>query len=143
MSSLWRTIAEFARSVDLVYFITDSPRPCFSHDLSDNTCRFCYKYDMKRLNFVYILLLLPGLLAVSCATGERSRAVGELSAEQLKGMLDRGQGVVVVDNRTEYEYRQGHIPGSISMAPHLFVKMGTLLPADKNIEVVFYCRGSG
>ncbi len=99
---------------------------------------------MKRCRLVYIFLsILPALLAVSCATGERSRGIGEVKAEQLKSMLDRGPGVVVVDNRSEYEYRQGRIPGSILIPSHLFPNMKTLLPADKNTEMVFYCRGSG
>jgi predicted sulfurtransferase len=98
---------------------------------------------MRHLWSVYICLgLLTAALAVSCATAPQPRPVGNLSAEQLKAMLERKETLVLVDTRTEYEYRKGHIPRSVNIPPHKFQVIGTLLPSDKSVHLVFYCRGS-
>jgi rhodanese-related sulfurtransferase len=81
------------------------------------------------------------LLAFSCATVVQPGGVENLTVEQLKVRIEAGGGPFVVDTRTEYEYRQGHLPGSVNIPPYEFDKLSTLLPADKGAEVVFYCRG--
>lgn len=42
----------------------------------------------------------------------RQRMVEEVSPEELKGKLDAGEDVQVVDIRSEREFRRGHIPGA-------------------------------
>lgn len=39
----------------------------------------------------------------------------EVSPEQLKARLDRGDDVVVVDLRQAWEYHAGHIPSAVSL----------------------------
>jgi rhodanese-related sulfurtransferase len=82
------------------------------------------------------------LLPASCATAPRGY-VGDLSVEQLKEAMDSRQDLMVVDTRTEYEYRQGRIPGSVLIAPHRFDELDVLLPSNKSTRLVFYCRGAG
>jgi rhodanese-related sulfurtransferase len=88
------------------------------------------------------------LALVACATAPPARhSIGNLSAEQLKGLLDRKASLFLVDTRTEYEFKQGRIPGSVNIPPHKFPpenirNLGTLLPADKSTHLVFYCRGA-
>ncbi|MGD0232247.1 MAG: rhodanese-like domain-containing protein [Syntrophorhabdales bacterium] len=100
---------------------------------------------MKRGPHVYIsLCLLAALLSFSCATaGLPPRPVRDLSADQLKQIIEQRRALVVVDTRTEYEYRQGHLPGAINIPPHRFDALAALLPSDKTVELVFYCRGFG
>jgi rhodanese-related sulfurtransferase len=71
------------------------------------------------------------------------RSIGDVKAEELKQMLDQKQAFVLVDNRTEYEFKEGHIPGSINIPAHRFDVIGTLLPSDKKARLIFYCRGTG
>ena len=66
-----------------------------------------------------------------------------MRADEVGGMIGRNAPVVLVDTRTEYEYRLGHLPGAISVPPYRFSDLDTLLPPDKEIEIVFYCRGFG
>jgi predicted sulfurtransferase len=100
---------------------------------------------MKQASGVrFLLLLLASLQLFSCATVPPPRqGVGNLSAEQLKALLDRKASVVLVDTRTEYEFKQGRIPGSINIPPHKFRVLAEILPADKKAHLVFYCRGAG
>jgi rhodanese-related sulfurtransferase len=39
-----------------------------------------------------------------------------IDADRLKGLLDRGQRLVIVDVRSPDEFRQGHIPGAHSLS---------------------------
>jgi len=80
---------------------------------------------------------------VSCATAPPPRPVENINADQLKGLLDRNAVLLLVDTRTEYEFRKGHIPGAVNIPPYKFDALATLLPPDKDALVVFYCRGSG
>jgi phage shock protein E len=105
---------------------------------------------MHRL-FTHPILYIPifvALMLTACATAPPVRhGVGNLSAEQLKGLLDRKASLFLVDTRTEYEFKQGHIPGSVNIPPHKFPPdkiriIGQLLPADKGAHLVFYCRGA-
>lgn len=82
-------------------------------------------------------------LAGACATTGGPRPIGDVKTEQLKQMLDRQQAFVLVDNRTEFEFKEGHIPGSINIPTHRFDAIGTLLPSDKKAHLIFYCRGTG
>ena len=66
-----------------------------------------------------------------------------VSAEKLRTMIASGKPVLVVDTRTEGEYRDGHIPGSI-LIPELKAPIADrFLPPDKDLTIVFYCRGAG
>ena len=81
------------------------------------------------------------------------RGIRFISARELKGMLDRGEDLVLVDARDEQWYRAGHIPGAISIpaedAPLAAVDATRpkrllhpeRLPADRGRLLVFYCGG--
>ena len=76
-----------------------------------------------------------------------------ISARELKGMLDRGEGLVVIDARDEVHYRNGRLPGAISIptedAPLMAVDARRpkrllhleRLPADRAARLAFYCGG--
>ena len=76
-----------------------------------------------------------------------------ISARELKGMLDRGDGLVVIDARDEVHYRNGRLPGAISIpaedAPLMAVDARRpkrllhpeRLPADRTARLAFYCGG--
>jgi len=110
---------------------------------SDIRRLFCYINSMKRLHNAALLFLAMAALLVSCATLPPSRPVENISAEQLKKLLDQNTVLMLVDTRTEYEFRKGRIPGAVNIPPNKFSELATLLPPDKDVLVVFYCRGSG
>lgn len=89
-----------------------------------------------------IFTLLPALLIVLLAALPASaQGVRNLSADELKQRLDQPRRLVLVDTRTNPEYRQGHISGAINIAPDQFDNLTALLPKDQNVPLVFYCRG--
>ena len=86
------------------------------------------------------LFLLFGLfmLTSSIAAAEGFKTV---TADELKKMMDAKKHIVLVDSRTEQEFALGHLPGAINISPERVNGIGTLLPKNKVVSLVFYCRG--
>src|SRR5213078_4245444 len=62
----------------------------------------------------------------------------ETTVEELKGRLDRGEPVYIVDVRNPEEYAICKIPGSVLVPlPQLGQRFGEL---DKNREMVVHCK---
>jgi rhodanese-related sulfurtransferase len=99
---------------------------------------------MKRgLHAAVLFCLLAAFSGISCTAAVRPRLTRDVSADQLNRMLEQNRNILLVDTRTDYEYRQGRLPGAINIPPHMFDVLETLLPPDKTTEIVFYCRGVG
>jgi molybdopterin/thiamine biosynthesis adenylyltransferase/rhodanese-related sulfurtransferase len=73
--------------------------------------------------------------------GEARAAVPEVSPEEAKARLAAGKPVALLDVREREEYRQGYIPGAVSL-PRGFLEMRVeeAVP-DKNTPVIAYCQG--
>src|SRR5256885_15173505 len=73
---------------------------------------------------------------------EARQLVPEVSPEQVKARLDKGERPIVLDVREKEEIRQGYVPGALPL-PRGFLEMrgGEAGPA-KNTSIVAY-RGSG
>ncbi|HEV2743112.1 MAG TPA: rhodanese-like domain-containing protein [Rubrobacter sp.] len=66
-------------------------------------------------------------------------AVRTISREELKGKLDRGEDVVVVETLGPAYYEEAHLPGAINL-PHTEVdELAPSLLPDKAAQVVVYC----
>jgi rhodanese-related sulfurtransferase len=77
--------------------------------------------------------------------GDSAQAAGPefkvLTADQLKCMLDEKKDIVLIDARTKEEYQEAHIESAISIPEKNFDESASILPADKNALLVFYCNG--
>ena len=88
-----------------------------------------------RIKFFLILLL------ASVAACAQSSNFPNLTAEEVKNRIEQPGKVLIVDARTEKEYRQGHIPTAINIPSSEFKSIRNLLPQDKVMPIIFYCRG--
>src|SRR2546426_3804381 len=72
---------------------------------------------------------------------EARQIVPEVSPEQVKARLDKGEHPVVLDVREKEEVRQGYVPGALSL-PRGFLEMRVeeVVP-EKNAPIVAYCAG--
>ena len=86
--------------------------------------------------FLSIIVLL---VAASCGPANAN----DVNAEELKKMMSENTRLLVVDTRTEYEYKLGHIPKAMNISQEKFYMLETLLPKEKDTPIVFYCRGVG
>lgn len=62
----------------------------------------------------------------------------DLSAEELKKMIDGNSGLVIVDTRTPMEYAKGRIPRSQLVTEDKFFALELVLPPAKDTPLVFY-----
>jgi phage shock protein E len=53
-------------------------------------------------------------------------------------MID--EGATLVDVRTDFEYREGHLPGALNIPHDQITSRLNELPSDKARPVVLYCR---
>ena len=89
--------------------------------------------------FLAILGLVVTMLG-ACGIG---RIFPDVSAADLKKKIDEGTPLLIIDLRTKEEYQLGYIPKAINVAPDQLHRLRNVLPDDKNMPIVFYCRGSG
>lgn len=59
---------------------------------------------------------------------------------ELAEKIKRGQPPVVVDVRTGFEFKAGHIPGAINAPVWKILLRLVSLPQDKNTELVVLCE---
>ena len=81
------------------------------------------------------------LLLISAAAWAQNYNFTDLTAQEVKKMIEQPEKVLIVDARTEEEYRQGYIPTAINIPPSQLNVMGNHLPKDKSLPIIFYCRG--
>lgn len=67
------------------------------------------------------------------------QAYHRITAEEAKSMMDGG-GVIVVDVRTENEYKAGHIPGSILVPNETIDQEAAEVLPDKDAVLLIHCR---
>jgi len=65
-----------------------------------------------------------------------------VTTEELKKLIDSGKDApLVIDARNPEEYDEVHIKNAVNIPVSKLEKDPTLLPADKNQRIVFYCNG--
>ncbi len=66
----------------------------------------------------------------------------EIDAWDLKGAIDSGENVVVIDARSAEAYARQHIPNAVSL-PHRTMSETTTANLDRTALFVTYCDGIG
>ena len=103
-------------------------------------CKLSHKSAMKaeKLGYTNVKVFAEGY-PVWMADKAHYPAV---SAEWVKGQMDKGTDMALVDSRPKRKkYDKGHIPSAISIPDMQFDELKDQLPADKSKLVVFYCGG--
>lgn len=97
---------------------------------------------------LYLIILLSIILQANCAHQGFSKQTqmiiekGALNSSELKKLIDhKSKDYVLIDVRSESEYKSGHIPTAINI-PHTNIENRTkVIPKDKLIIV--YCKVGG
>ena len=87
------------------------------------------------------ILLIVALLLTSVTALAQNYNIPNLTVDEVKKQIDQPGKVLLVDSRTEEEYRQAHIQTAVNIPPEQFTSIGKHLPQDKNLPIIFYCRG--
>jgi rhodanese-related sulfurtransferase len=67
--------------------------------------------------------------------------VRELTVDQVKAKLDRGERFHLVDVREESEYARDHLPGAVHLGKGIIERDVEERIADTGAEIVLYCGG--
>src|SRR5207248_3262051 len=72
---------------------------------------------------------------------EVKRNVRELTVDQVKARLDRGEQVQLVDVREESEWAKDHLPGAVHLGKGILERDIEQRLPDPGTEMVLYCGG--
>ena len=86
--------------------------------------------------FFIVALLLTSVTALA-----QNYNIPNLTVDEVKKQLDQPGKVLLVDTRTEEEYRKAHIRTAVNIPPEQFTSIGKYLPKDESLPIIFYCRG--
>ena len=64
----------------------------------------------------------------------------KISAEEAKKILDENAGAILLDVRTEAEFKDAHIRGAIQLPLNEIEKKAAEKLPDKNAVILVYCR---
>lgn len=96
----------------------------------------------KKLSIAGVAVMFLFLIATSATA--QAQTVPDLSSDDLRRLIDQTPDLLVIDTRTDQEFNGGHIAGAINIsspASNQFRTLVGMLPEDKRITLVFYCRG--
>lgn len=70
--------------------------------------------------------------------GEQDEGYGDVSVERARELIQENPSLVILDVRTDAEFREGHIEGAINIpVGELEGRLGEL---DRGDEMLVYCR---
>lgn len=64
----------------------------------------------------------------------------QIEPQALLKLLDEQRAPLLLDVRSKQEYQQGHINGAINISYDLLTEKSGLIDADKDQEIIIYCR---
>lgn len=80
----------------------------------------------------------PGFLKLVQEARQRIR---ELTADEVKARLDRGEQFILIDVREESEWAKDHLPGAIHLSKGIIERDIEQRIPDTSAEIVLYCGG--
>ena len=91
--------------------------------------------QLLRIGYDRILGTLEGGVAAWRAAGKPLKATSPATTMALAEALERGDELVILDSREEYEWAQGHIPGAVLMPVGTIPAEAHRLPHDAPVAV--------
>jgi len=93
----------------------------------------------KSVQRVFLPIIMFFLILLGVSVVEASGKIQEISAPEVKDMIEKSQAVLVhVLSKMEYEMQ--HIPDSINI-PINEMETTSALPGDKTVPLIFYGMG--
>lgn len=88
----------------------------------------------KKLSVCLAVIISIVFYGMAACGAQKGTDVLSITARELKGMMEKGEPLTVIDVRTPEEYSEGHIPGSVSI--HMIPEIKKFHYEGK---VVLYC----
>lgn len=87
-----------------------------------------------------IIFAFSGCAKTEDPAGEEVPAMGNLTAAQGKEMMEEDPTIILVDVRTEEEYKEEHIPGALLLPVDELENLAPEMIPDKEAVYIVYCR---
>jgi rhodanese-related sulfurtransferase len=71
---------------------------------------------------------------------EAMKMPNEISAQELREKIERKEKLILLDARTEEEYKNGHLKGAVLIPYEELRKRHNELYAAKDAAIIVYCR---
>lgn len=106
-------------------------------------CEHSERKNRKRCGVAHALLFVVGMLCwtatLSCVvTG--TREVATVSQQELLDRMAAGNAPLILDVRSEREYKAGHLRGAVHIPHDELQGRVAELAAHKDQEIIVYCR---
>ncbi|MDD5009784.1 MAG: rhodanese-like domain-containing protein [Syntrophorhabdaceae bacterium] len=88
-----------------------------------------------------LVLISIALLVLLPAACDLDGNIKKINAEELKRLIAEMPGLVIIDNRSGFEFSYSRIPKAVNIPQEKFTSLAMLLPQAKDTPIVFYCRG--
>ncbi len=104
---------------------------------------------MKKISWILAVIVLSlACASLPAAAADRTPeqlvleakgAVREISAIEVKKLLDANESVILLDVRDKHEFEDGHIPGAVNVSRGTLEFKAALQFPDKNARIVVHC----
>ena len=95
---------------------------------------------MNRKIFSIVIILVIISIAYKSISNIKQESNHMITAKQVHEKLNKNENFTLLDVRTKEEYEQGRIPGSVLLPLDELERKSDQLLADKNEEIIIYCR---
>jgi rhodanese-related sulfurtransferase len=72
---------------------------------------------------------------------DAKQRIRETTVDQVKGRLDRGEKLCLIDVREESEYARDHLPGAVHLGKGILERDIEQRIPDAGTEIILYCGG--
>lgn len=96
-----------------------------------------------KFNAIYISALILIILTLSGCTrtsNDKASTYIKITSEEAKEMIDNNGEIIILDVRTEEEYKEGHIKGAILIPNNQILENAEEELLDKEATILVYCR---
>ncbi|HYY70706.1 MAG TPA: rhodanese-like domain-containing protein [Terriglobales bacterium] len=80
----------------------------------------------------------PGFLKL---VNEAKARIRETTVDEVKGKLDRGEKIVLIDVREESEFAKDHLPGAVHLSKGILERDIEQRVPEPTTPIVLYCGG--
>ena len=98
---------------------------------------------MKRFSVILILIITCAAVLYGCTSGGESKmenSYEQITPAKAKEIMDKENGYVILDVRTQEEYDEAHIDGAILIPDYEIAAKAESILKDKNQLILVYCR---
>ena len=98
---------------------------------------------MKRFSVILILIITCAAVLYGCTSGgenEMENSYKQITPAEAKEIMDKEDGYVILDVRTQEEFDEAHIDGAILIPDYEIADKAEGVLKDKGQLILVYCR---